>query len=413
MKIYRNALSTITRRLNLPNIILFLLIIFLSSCRNRHKVLSDPELWKEALDICEKNIILDSHIDWPEWILDNPENISGRTKKGDFDLVRAREGGLSAALSVIYIDPRFSADSGRIMVDSMLKLVTGYTKSYPGMFALARTPDDIKKNFRKKLFSLPLCLENGSPIGNDPGYLKYLKERGVVYITINHSRANQISDSNFDPDHKWNGLSPFGREVIKEMNRLGIIIDISHSTDSTVFQSLRYSKAPVVATHSSCRYFTPGFERNLSDTLIKAIAKKNGVIMINFGSFFLDSICNKNCLYLWSWFDSNKVDIYSKKAIDFAQEFGKTHKYLSNSKELVDHIDHIVKIAGIDYVGLGSDFDGIGFTKPVDIPDVSSYPVIVRELLKRGYTEADISKILSKNFLRVWNEVIRTGESMR
>jgi len=405
--------SLSVRGIFLKIVIPCILLSLIPSCRNNPEEKSDKELWKQTRKICENNIILDSHIDWPEWILDNPEDISGRTRKGDFDLERAREGGLSAALSVIYINTRFSADSGRIMVDSMLKLVTGYPNSYPGMFALARTPDDIKKNFRKKLFSLPLCLENGSPIGSDLGYLKYLKEKGIVYITINHSRANQISDSNFDPDRKWNGLSPFGREVIKEMNRLGIIIDISHSTDSTVFQTLRFSKAPIVATHSSCRYFTPGYERNLSDTLIRAIAKKNGVIMINFGSMFLDSTCNKNCYYLWNWFDSNKVDLNSKKAIDFAQEFGKTHRYLSNSKELVDHIDHIVKIAGIDYVGLGSDFDGIGFTKPVDIPDVSTYPVIVHELLKRGYTEGDISKILSKNFLRVWDEVIKNGESMR
>jgi membrane dipeptidase len=193
---------------------------------------------------------------------------------------------------------------------------------------------------------------------------------------------------------------------------MGIIIDISHSTDSTVFQSLRCSEAPIIASHSSCRYFIPGYERNLSDTLIKAIAHKNGVVMVNFCSMFLDSICKKNSDEAYNWLISNKVDMYSKEGTDFLQEYIKTHKIVSNSKELVDHIDHIVKIAGIDYVGLGSDFDGIGPTQPSDVPDVSGYPVIVFELLKRGYSEKDIKKILSGNFLRVWNDVIEISNTL-
>jgi membrane dipeptidase len=193
---------------------------------------------------------------------------------------------------------------------------------------------------------------------------------------------------------------------------MGIIIDISHSTDSTVFQSLRCSEAPIIASHSSCRYFIPGYERNLSDTLIKAIAHKNGVVMVNFCSMFLDSICKKNSDEAYNWLISNKVDMYSKEGTDFLQEYIKTHKIVSNSKELVDHIDHVVKIAGIDYVGLGSDFDGIGPTQPSDVPDVSGYPVIVFELLKRGYSEKDIKKILSGNFLRVWNDVIEISNTL-
>jgi len=267
-------------------------------------------------------------------------------------------------------------------------------------------------NFSRKKFSLPLCLENSSPIGEDIEYLKYLKDLGIVYVTLCHNKTNQISDSNFDTDRRWKGLSPFGIEVIRELNRLGIMIDISHSTDSVVFQSLRYSKAPIVATHSSCRHFTPGFERNLSDTLIKAIAKKKGVVMLNFGSMFLDSVCLVNCNEAIHYMNSNGIKLNSKEGIDFLEEFVKTHKIVSNSKELVNHIDHIVHIAGVDFVGLGSDFDGIGPTQPSDVPDVSGYPAIVFELLKRGYTEKDIIKILSGNFLRVWNDVIEIGHSL-
>ena len=312
----------------------------------------------------------------------------------------------------MYINVRLAVDKGRVMVDSMLRLITGYTKTHPEQFAQARNPEDIRKNYRKKLFSLVLCVENGSPAGNDLSYLKYLKDKGIAYITLCHNKVNRISDSNFDKDHKWNGLSPFGLEVIREMNRLGIMIDISHSTDSAVFQSLRYSMAPIIASHSSCRYFTPGLERNLPDTLIKVIARKNGVIMINLCSAFLDSTCLKNWNWLEKWYDSTGIDMLSEKGIDFARKYGETHKLYSDSKRVTDHIDHVIKLTGADHVGIGSDFDGIGIMQPSDLQDVSAYPVIVFELLKRGYTEATIKKILSENFIRVWNRVIEIADSL-
>ena len=397
------------RRISMLNTLFILFVAVLVSCQTGNSKKSDAELREMALKICERNIILDSHIDWPEYILDNPEDISQKTVKGDFDLVRANEGGLNAALSVAYISPVFGVEDGRKLVDSMLRLISHYTDSYPDKFALALTPVDVRRNFDKKLFSLVPCLENGSPIGDDPTYLKYLKEKGIAYITLCHSKANQLSDSNFDPDRKWGGLSPEGREIIKEMNNLGIIIDISHSTDSTVAQALRYSKTPVIATHSSCRYFTPGLERNLPDNLIKAIAEKNGVIMVNFGAMFLDSVCLKNANTVFDSLDSKGLTYDSEGGMEFIQEFGKTHVLLSDSKRLVDHIEHIVKVAGIDHVGLGSDFDGVGPSKPMDVTDVSDYPVIVFELLKRGYTEKDIKKILSENFLRVWDVVLKAA----
>jgi membrane dipeptidase len=408
----RTTVTSHIRGINLLSIISLVVIFLVPSCKNRPKEKSDEELREMALKICENNIVLDSHIDWPERIIDHPENISGRTAKGDFDLVRAKVGGLNAALSVVYVNSRFGVDEGRVMADSMLKLITSYTKSYPGKFALAGNPEDIRRNFKEKLFSFVLCLENGSPTGNDLNYLKYLKDKGIVYVTLCHNKANQISDSNFDTNHKWNGLSPFGMEVIKTMNQLGIMIDISHSTDSTVFQSLRYSKAPIIASHSSCRYFTPGLERNLPDTLIKAIASKNGVIMVNLCSAFLDSTCLKNWNYLEKWYDSTGIDELSKEGIDFTLKYGETHKLHSNSKQLVDHIDHIVNLVGADHVGIGSDFDGIGLSQPSDLPDVSTYPVIVFELLKRGYTEETIKKILSENLLRVWSRVIEIADSL-
>jgi len=399
-------------RISLLTFVSILIVALLPSCKNRQKERSDEELMRMAQDICQNSIIVDSHIDWPEFILDNPEDISGQTIKGDFDLARANKGGLNAALSVVYISSVYGVDKGRTMVDSMLKLIRYYPETYPEKFALAINPGDVTKNFDKKLFSLIPCLENGSPVGNDLGYLKYLKDQGIVYMTLCHNKVNQISDSNFDQERKWNGLSPEGRVFIKEMNRLGIMIDISHSTDSTVVQAIRLSEAPIIATHSSCRYFTPGLERNLSDTLIKALAKKKGVIMVNFGALFLDTVCMRNTDDILSLLNSKGLSYDSKEGSDLILEYGKTHRLLSDSKQLVNHIEHIIKVAGIDYVGLGSDFDGIGPSKPSDVPDVSGYPVIVFELLKRGYSEKDIKKILSGNFLRVWNDVIETANTL-
>jgi len=182
------------------------------------------------------------------------------------------------------------------------------------------------------------------------------------------------------------------------------MVDISHSSDSTVVQALRISEAPVIASHSSCRHFVPGFERNLPDDLIRAIAEKNGVIMVNFCTQFLDSVCLRNTEEIQQILESRNLNYDSKEGNDLIMEFAKTNRLVCDSRQLVDHIEHIIKVAGIDYVGLGSDFDGIGPLKPADIPDVSGYPVIIYELLKRGYPEDDIVKILSGNFLRVWEE---------
>ena len=317
------------------------------------------------------------------------------------------KGGLNAVLSVAYISPDLDTEKGRLMADSMLKIIRHYPETYPEKFALSRTPEEVRSNFSKGLVSLVPCLENGSPAGEDLQYLEYLKDQGIAYITLCHSKANLICDSNFDPDRKWNGLSPLGSDLIREMNRLGIMVDISHSSDSTVIQALRISEAPVIASHSSCRHFVPGFERNLPDDLIRAIAEKKGVVMVNFCTQFLDSVCLKNTEEIQQILESRNLRYDSKEGNELILEFAKTHRLVCDSRQLVDHIEHVIKVAGIDYVGLGSDFDGVGPLKPSEVPDVSAYPVVVFELLKRGYSEDDIVKILSANFLRVWEEVQR------
>jgi membrane dipeptidase len=398
-----------------PGLILVLttIVVLFPSCTDGKMDKKNKAQLEAAVRVCHDNILFDSHIDWPYRVEQHPEDISGRTVNGDFDFVRAGEGGLNAALTVAYVQSGFDVDKGRSMVDSTLNLVKYYIGKYPDRFAAASSPEDIRANFGNNLLSLPVGLENGSPIGDDLGYLRYLKDNGIVYITLCHNRVNNLSDSNFDGERQWNGLSPFGIAAIREMNRLGLMIDISHSTDSTVYQALRYSVAPVVATHSSCREFAPGMERNLPDTLIKAIAAKNGVVMVNFGSYFLEPECMGNWLYLINnWSDSTGIEAFSPGWIDFMIEYGKTHRLRSDAAKVADHIDHIVSLTGIDFVGIGSDFDGIDHAQPVDMPDVSGYPALVSELLKRGYTEDDLRKIMAENFLRVWTDVLNVSHDL-
>jgi membrane dipeptidase len=398
-----------------PRIVVFsalfvttMLIVF--ACSKRE--FTEEQRMELALEICQDNLILDSHIDWPESVLLNPRNISEKNNTGEFDIERARMGGLNAVLSVLYINYEYDLEKGRETFDSLYAIVNSYSVNYPKEFAPAVTPKEVKRNFKKGFLSIPLCLENGSIIGSDLDYISKLKDLGITYITLSHNRSNQICDANADLYRPWKGLSPFGEKVVDEMNRQGIMIDISHSSDKAVKQVLERSKSPIIATHSSCRHFTPGYERNLSDELIIDIAEKEGVIMVAFGSMFLDSICSRNINYLIHYYDSTGISYQSEEGMLFLQDFWKDNRILAEAEQIVDHIDHIAKIAGIDHVGLGSDFDGVGPTMPEKVPDVSSYPIIVNELLRRGYSKKDIDKILAKNYLRVWRDVLDVANSL-
>jgi membrane dipeptidase len=199
------------------------------------------------------------------------------------------------------------------------------------------------------------------------------------------------------------------------MNKTGIMVDISHVSDSTFYDVLRITKAPVIASHSSCRYFTPGFQRNMSDEMLKALAKNGGVIQINFGAAFLDSVARQNDHLrdsLEAILKAKKLTSADSAAQPIIEQFGKDHKELfSDVERVADHIDHVVKIAGIDHVGIGSDFDGVGDSLPLGLKDVSQYPNLIFVLLKRGYSPEDIEKICSKNVFRVWNAVIETAKT--
>jgi membrane dipeptidase len=303
---------------------------------------------------------------------------------------------------------------GKSVADDLIDMVEGIARELPDKFALARTPDDIRANTATGKISLPMGMENGAPVGNDLSNVKHFYDRGIRYITLTHGKDNQICDSSYDSTATWNGLSPFGAKVVAEMNRLGIMVDISHVSDSAFYDVMSTTKAPVIASHSSCRYFTPGFKRNMSDDMIKALARNGGVIQINFGASFLDSVARQNESLrdsLENLLTSRNLTSKDSAAQPLIEQFGKEHRELySDVSRVADHIDHVVKLAGVDHVGIGSDFDGVGDSLPLGLKDVSAYPNLIAELLRRGYSVEDIEKICYKNVFRVWNRVISMSE---
>jgi len=394
-------------------IIPFLALALLVACNSGSTEVttpSDDDLRELSVELAHKFIIADGHVDIPYRLKEEMEDISIRTEKGDFDYVRAKEGGLDAPFMSIYVPSQLQKTGGsKALADSLIDMVEGLVDKDPAKFAMAYSPEMVRENFSNGLISLPMGMENGSPVESDLTNLTHFYERGIRYITLTHALDNEICDSSYDTTRTWNGLSPFGAEVVAEMNKLGIMVDISHVSDSTFYQVMRITKVPAIASHSSCRAFTPGFERNMNDDMIKRLGENGGVILINFASTFLDSASvrkrNENDQHIKNWLEENKLTAEDSLAKTYIEEYYDSHPIYTDVSKVADQIDHAVGLAGIDHVGFGSDFDGVGDTLPYGLKDVSMYPNIIFELLKRGYSEEDIEKICSGNFLRVWSEV--------
>lgn len=403
---------------------LFLSALILAGCTSRevkidYTSLPDDQLQRVADSLAHAYIITDGHVDLPyrlkikHFRLEREYlGIPLSTTEGDFDFVRAKKGGLDAPFMSIYIPSSYQQkpDHGKALADSLITMIQGIVEAHPGKFALAGTPTEVQANFTAGKISLPMGMENGAPVGESLENVKYFYERGIRYITLTHGKDNQICDSSYDTAQTWNGLSPFGEKVVAEMNRVGIMVDISHVSDQTFYDVMKITKAPVIASHSSCRYFTPGFQRNMADDMIQALGKNGGVIQINFGASFLDSVARVNTHLrdsLENLLVSKGLTSGDAEAQPIIEQFGKQHKELfSDVERVADHIDHVVKIAGIDHVGIGSDYDGVGDSLPLGLKDVSTYPNLIFVLLKRGYSPEDIEKICYKNVFRVWNKVI-------
>ncbi len=373
----------------------------------------DTEARAEAL--AQRYILIDTHIDVPYRLLDYDEDVSERTRFGDFDYPRAREGGLNVAFMSVYIPTSLQGTGeAKNLADTHIDRVEEMIENAPDKFALAVSPDDVVEQFVSGQISLAMGMENGAGLEGRLENVEYFYNRGIRYITLAHGEPNKLSDSSYDEDRPNDGLSDFGEAVVREMNRLGMMVDVSHITDEAFYDVMRVTEAPVIASHSSARHFTPGWERNMSDELIERLVENGGVIQISFGSTFLHDEYQDDSEVVYE-----NIDHYNEAA---GHEDGSLEAMVYRSEQrlahpvgtvgdVADHIDHVAELVGIEYVGLGSDFDGV-FALPVGLQDVSGFPNLIAELLRRGYSEDDIQKIMGGNLLRVWREVEAVAEEL-
>jgi len=390
--------------------LLITMFLLIGGCSN------DAALKKRAYELAHNFIITDGHIDVPWRLNDGYEDLSVRTEGGDFDYIRAKEGGLDAPFMSVYVPSSYQETGGaKEKADSLIDLVNRIADDHPDKFEVATSVADVNRIFADGKIALPMGMENGAPLLDDLSNVQYFYDRGIRYITLTHGKDNLICDSSYDTTRTWSGLSPFGRKVVKEMNRVGIMVDISHVTDEVINQVLDMTDVPVIASHSSCRYFTPGWERNMGDDEIRRLKDNGGVIQINYGSSFVTQASqNKRAA------NAEKIKVYAEEnglsAEDealkvYAKKVNEENPMYADVTEVIDHFDRVVELAGIDHVAIGSDYDGVGDSLPYGLKDVASYPNLIYHLLKRGYSEEDIEKICYKNIWRVWLEVEKAASN--
>ncbi|MEL7037027.1 MAG: dipeptidase [Cyanobacteria bacterium J06592_8] len=339
---------------------------------------------------------------------------------GQWDLVRMEEGKLDVVFMSIFTGQQLRNNEAykkaKDHVNQLIDFTEQVVKDNPDQIAIALTPEEAYQNEKLNKKTIFLGMENGYPIGKDIKNVQFFYDRGIRYITLTHSRNNDLGDSSTDKTQEWGGLSPFGEEVVKEMNRLGIIIDISHVHDETFWDVIKLTKAPVIASHSSARAIQDS-PRNMSDDLLRAIKENGGVVHLCLLGKYIKEIeqnperkaALKEIAPEFEAWRQGKLSDEETTAL-FAKYREVEQKFPEKKPTLADainHIDHMVKIMGIDHVGIGSDFDGGGGL--IGINDVSEMANITQELLARGYSEEDIRKIWGGNLMRVFEKVIEVS----
>ena len=380
---------------------------------------SKPALSAHARAILARAIVVDTHDDTPQRMLWEKFDLGHRDPVGNIDIPRMREGHLNAIFMSIWTPGTIPTADAVQRAFRMIDLVREQVKKHPAGLVLATSVADVRRARKENKIAVLMGMEGGHMINDDLGLLRRYAGLGVRYLTLTHSVNDDWADSSTDkPVH--NGLTPFGRQVVTELNRLGVMVDISHVSDKTFYDAIEVSRAPVIASHSSCRALCNA-ARNMSDDMLRALARNGGVVQINFHIGFLSQ----------EYADASKNPTPDQKAAVAAMEKKcgedeacKVLGYQRLSDEvtakgelpvvqwqrIVDHVDHAVKIAGIGHVGLGSDFDGA--IMPRGMEDVSHYPEITEELIRRGYSDEDIEKILGGNLLHVMAEVERVSAEM-
>lgn len=367
-------------------------------------------------------VIVDTHIDAPGELLEGWRDLGESTPDREFDYPRARRGGLDVAFMSIYTSPADDADgSARAKAHLQIDAVEAMVGRHPDRFAIVRAPADVDAQAASQRVLLALGMENGAPIGDDLAQVEAFHRRGVRYITLAHSHSNRIADGSYSLHRPHGGLSAFGEKVVAEMNRLGIMVDVSHLSDEAVRDVLRVSKAPVIASHSGLRRFTPGFERNLSDELARAIAKSGGVVQIVFGSGFIDARAAADTTAYFRELARVEKAVADAKARGvepattverFDAQWDAAHpKPATTIDQVVDQIEYAVELLGEDHVGIGSDFDGVGGALPAGLKTAEDYPNLVAALRARGMGDEVIRKVLGANLLRAWAEIERRASA--
>ncbi|HKQ63123.1 MAG TPA: dipeptidase [Candidatus Polarisedimenticolaceae bacterium] len=374
---------------------------------------------ERAQELAQRFLLVDTHIDVPDRLQQKMEDVGLATSGGEFDHPRARQGGLDVAFMSIYVPASYQERGGaKHYADELIDLVERIVAGHPDKFARVTSPKEARRCAAIGKVGLALGMENGAPVEDDLANLRHFHQRGVRYITLTHGKNNQIGDSSYDTVRRWHGLSSFGRKVVAEMNRLGIMVDVSHVSDETFAQVVALSRAPLIASHSSCRHFTPGWERNMSDAMIRQLAARGGVIQINFGNAFLDDehrrASERHRAEILRYLEEHQLAEDAEEAKRYAVAYLKEHALPPlDVAQVADHIDHVRRLVGVDHVGLGSDFDGVQGDLPRGLQSVADYPNLIAELLARGYAERDVAKICGGNLLRVWGDVERVAHQLQ
>jgi membrane dipeptidase len=396
----------------LPAFAVIVLVLLLTACGREA---ADESTTKDAPPF----LVVDTHIDVPYRLKNHYEDVSGATAGGDFDYPRALAGGLNVAFMSVYVPAeKQQPGTARTEAEATVELVENLAKSAPEKFGIAFSTAQALELVAQGKIALAMGMENGAGLEEDLGNVAYFFGRGIRYVTLTHSKANLICDSSYDGERPWGGLSPYGRQVVEELNRVGIMVDVSHITDDAFNQVMDISTAPVIASHSSARHFTPGFERNMSDQMIQRLAGAGGVIQINFGSSFLTAEANKWYMEFQAaekaWEDGFESAPSEEQMTAMQNEYRAVNSFpYASLEDVLDHIDHVVRLGGVDHVGIGSDFDGVGDSLPVGLKDVSAYPALISGLRGRGYSDEDIRKIMGGNLMRVWRAVEEHASHIR
>lgn len=415
------------KRAVLPTVQCLVLSVFLTVCADAPL---RAQVSETAKKIHDSAIVIDTHADTPQRFVDEKFDIGSvtPTSEGNLDLQKAREGNLGAEFFSIWVEPDIYKGHYAKRTLDLIDSVYEQAARHPDQMMMAFSAEDIveARSGREKKLAALMGIEGGHSIEGDIRLLRNFYRLGVRYMTLTWSNTNEIGDSSGDIDDPkvshHNGLTPFGKQVVREMNRLGMMVDISHVADKTFWDTIAVTKAPVIASHSSARALSKA-PRNMTDEMLRAVAKNGGVVDVNFYSGFVDEKFRQAE-------DAQKPerDAVIAAGLRARRDKGLPVNYMDQEKierewmakiprpplsALIDQIDHVATVAGIDHVGLGSDFDGVSGALPAGIDSVADLPKITQGLLDRGYTPEQIQKILGGNLLRVFREVERVSREMR